>query len=232
MPLAPFAFPAGAGFGGQFCADMRALCSLFYAYCRACKEGEADWDPCQASYTCAKCHVCRVCHDKRDSELGHAFERFEYGTLWPDIIRPYVGHCIQSGSAECIMNDCVTKISAIDAENELGILHLLLATGDMDYFLRDLLELGINPDVPFCPVYKRSMDVTAVTSKRATYVTCDDLFGGTAVHFAAYYGREKCLKLLLEVGADVDVKTIKKARPDDLSGVAENIRQMIVSLSR
>jgi ankyrin repeat protein len=98
------------------------------------------------------------------------------------------------------MSDVRRKLNGYDPNNGLGVLHGLLVHSDDVDLLVKLLELGLDPELRF-------VHVPGANAKEGENEILKDLNCGTALHFAARFGRAKCFQALVDAGANLDAKT-------------------------
>jgi hypothetical protein len=116
------------------------------------------------------------------------------------VIAPYVNVSVTDDEADLIMSDVRRKLNGHDPNNGLGVLHGSLVHSDNVDLFAKLLELGLDTELRF-------VHVPGANVKEGENEILKDLNGGTALHFAARFGRARCFRALVDAGADVEAKT-------------------------
>ncbi len=122
------------------------------------------------------------------------------------------------------MNDARKKLNGHDEKIGLGVLHGFLVHSDNVEFFAELLELGLDLELPFIYLHFFTDDIVEKDIGK-------ELDRGTALHFAVRYGRAKCFQALVDAGANLEAKT---AAGVDINGLqtTSDVKEVIVSYSR
>jgi hypothetical protein len=143
--------------------------------------------------SCSKCCVCGNVHQQVELEEAR----------WSVLIRPYINVAVTDEEMDCIMKDAEHKLRSFDPTSRMPAMHGLLKANDDPQLLKNLLEIGISYEDRYLPPAPNE-EIPI------------ELAGGYPVHFAAFYKRMKCLKILIQVGASVRVKNAAGQMPIEI----------------
>jgi hypothetical protein len=146
------------------------------------------------------------------------------GSPMGDVVAPYVNVAVTNDEANLIMRDVRRKLNGYDSSNGLGVLHGLLVHSDNVDLLMKLLELGLDPEL-------RSVHLSGAKVMLDNEEVGKDLNGGSALHFAVRFGRNKCFQALVDAGANLEAKTAAGAGIGDLE-TTDAMKEVVVSFLR
>lgn len=105
-------------------------------------------------------------------------------------------------------------VNHVSDDGRTAVLHAVLRQDATK--LRALLDAGADPDgsaaaehtpLMLATSYVRAHDVVALLLDRGASIEVRDAYGAPALHWAAMYGDERMLRLVINAGADVDAQT-------------------------
>jgi hypothetical protein len=65
---------------------------------------------------------------------------------WKTLLAPYIDVAATDLGAVHVLRDCQSKINQLDSESGAGVLHGLLAAGDLSTLCELFLEIGLDPE--------------------------------------------------------------------------------------